>query len=108
GLDDETARAALARAAAAAADGRRVLAVAETTAPRAAWLDDPRAYGFTWLGFVALADPLRAGVPEAIARCREAGVRVVMITGDHPGTAAAIARQAGIDTAGGVLTGAAL
>jgi Ca2+-transporting ATPase len=45
-------------------------------------------------------------VPEAIALCRGAGVRVVMITGDYPGTALAIARQAGIAVEGGVLTGA--
>jgi sodium/potassium-transporting ATPase subunit alpha len=57
------------------------------------------------LGFVALADPLRASVPEAIALCRAAGVRVAMITGDFPGTALAIARQAGIATEGGVLSG---
>ena len=63
-------------------------------------------YAFRWLGFVALADPLRAGVPEAVAQCRRAGIRVVMITGDYPGTALAIARQAGIDAGGGALTGA--
>jgi Ca2+-transporting ATPase len=45
-------------------------------------------------------------VPEAIALCRGAGVRVVMLTGDYPGTALAIARQAGIAVEGGVLTGA--
>jgi Ca2+-transporting ATPase len=55
---------------------------------------------------VALADPLRPEVPAAVAECRRAGVRVAMVTGDHPGTALAIATQAGIDTAGGVLTGA--
>jgi Ca2+-transporting ATPase len=55
---------------------------------------------------VALADPLRPEVPAAVAECRRAGVRVAMVTGDHPGTALAIAAQAGIDTAGGVLTGA--
>jgi Ca2+-transporting ATPase len=54
-----------------------------------------------------LADPLRAEVPEAIAECRRAGIRVVMITGDHPRTALAIARAAGLDTAK-VLTGAEL
>jgi len=86
--------------------GLRLLAVAEAQWDRPHWAEDPRDYRFTWLGFVALADPLRAGVPEAIALCRGAGVRVVMITGDYPGTALAIARQAGITVEGGVLTGA--
>ena len=89
-----------------AARGWRLLAVAE-----AAWseapLDDPRGYPFRWVGFVALVDPLRASVPEAVALCRTAGIRVVMITGDFPGTAQQIARQAGID-AERVLTGAEL
>jgi len=87
-------------------NGWRILAVAEAAWDAPAWADDPRAYPFTWLGFVALADPLRADVPDAIAQCRAAGVRVVMITGDYPGTALAIARQAGISTEGGALTGA--
>ncbi|HKQ98681.1 MAG TPA: cation-translocating P-type ATPase, partial [Candidatus Polarisedimenticolia bacterium] len=64
-----------------------------------------RGYRFTWLGFVALADPLRAGVHAAVAECRRAGVRVVVLTGDFPGTGLAIARQAGIATDGGAITG---
>ena len=87
----------------AAKRGWRLLGVAEAASP--VILDDPSAYAFRWLGFVALADPLRASVPEAVAMCRGAGIRVVMITGDFPGTALEIARQAGLD-AGGVLTGA--
>ena len=80
----------------ASAKGRRVLAVAE-----AAWdgelPDDPTRYPFRFVGFLQLADPLRASVPEAVAQCRQAGIRVVMITGDYPGTALNIARQAGIE-----------
>jgi Ca2+-transporting ATPase len=45
---------------------------------------------------VGLADPLRQEIPDAIRQCREAGIRVIMITGDYPGTAASIARQAGL------------
>ena len=89
----------------AAARGMRLLAVAE-----AAWdgapPDDPARYPFRFLGFVKLADPLRRSVPAAVAQCREAGIRVVMITGDFPGTALRIAADAGIDAAGGALTGA--
>jgi Ca2+-transporting ATPase len=61
-----------------------------------------------FLGLLAFADPLRADVPQAVADCREAGIRVVMITGDYPKTALAIARQAGIVAPNhpSVLTGA--
>ncbi len=90
----------------AAHHGLRLLAVAEAAWGNAAWLPDPARYPFRWLGFVALADPLRASVPSAVAECRRAGIRVVMITGDHPGTALAIARQAGINIENGALTGA--
>jgi len=61
-------------------------------------------YLFEPIGLVGLADPLRQGVPAAIALAREAGIRVVMITGDAPQTARAIADQAGLP-AGPVLTG---
>ncbi|BDG62360.1 cation-translocating P-type ATPase [Caldinitratiruptor microaerophilus] len=58
------------------------------------------------LGLVGLADPPRPGVPEALAACRRAGVRVVMLTGDHPATARAIAEETGLLADGGlVLTG---
>ena len=105
-LDPDALRIAMNEVEKAGRNGLRLLAIAEAGWDATEWPDDPREYRFGWLGFVALADPLRAEVPEAIAQCRRAGVRVVMITGDHPGTALAIARQAGIETAGGVLTGA--
>lgn len=86
-----------------AAKGLRVLAVA-----RATWQGDlpdhPSAFTFTYLGLTGLADPLREGVVQAVAECRSAGIRVVMITGDYPATASAIAGQAGID-GGHVLSG---
>lgn len=50
----------------------------------------------TFLGLVAMMDPPHREVPEAIAKCRQAGVRVIMITGDHPLTALAIARKIGL------------
>lgn len=52
--------------------------------------------GWRWLGVVGLLDPPRAEVPAAIAICRSAGIRVVMVTGDHPQTASSIARQIGL------------
>jgi Ca2+-transporting ATPase len=54
---------------------------------------------------IALADPVRPRVPEAIRVARRAGMRVAMITGDYPGTAEAVAREAGIDLGGGILSG---
>jgi magnesium-transporting ATPase (P-type) len=93
----------LARAEALAAEGLRVLLVAEGPGT----IEPENADGLTALGFVGISDPLRPSVPEAIARCREAGVRVIMLTGDHPATARAIARQAGLpDEEERVLTGA--
>jgi P-type Ca2+ transporter type 2C len=92
----------------AAERGMRVLGVARAEWGGQAWPEDPRSFPFRWLGFVALADPLRSAVPAAVAECRRAGIRVIMITGDHAGTALAIAREAGIGTEGGALTGAQL
>ena len=86
--------------------GLRILGVARGAAQPSALPDSPREFQLQFLGFVCLADPLRADVPAALTECKHAGIRVVMITGDHPGTAVAIATQAGFDTSGGVLTGA--
>jgi P-type Ca2+ transporter type 2C len=91
--------------AALAARGRRVLAVAEATSSTEDLPSDPAAFGFSYLGLVALADPVRPTVAHALAECAAAGVRVVMVTGDYPGTAAAIAREIGLTSPGGVVTG---
>lgn len=84
--------------------GMRVLGVAWSKAIDGTLPSSPRGYEFKWAGLLGLADPLRPEVPKAIAECRAAGVRVVMITGDYPATAQAIARVAGL-RAGSVLTG---
>ncbi len=89
----------------AAGRGLRMLGVAEAEWAGDEWPADPRTFRFRWLGFVGLADPLRQEVPGAVALCRRAGIRVVMVTGDHPGTALAIAAQAGIAHEAGALTG---
>ncbi len=81
-----------------AAEGLRVLGVARASFAPHAWPDSQHDFVFELLGLVGLADPLRQSVPEAVSQCRSAGIRVVMITGDYPATARAIARQAGIDT----------
>jgi cation-transporting ATPase I len=91
-LDERGRERLLARARELAARGLRILLVAEG-APEAS-PEDP--LGLTLLGFVGISDPLRPAVREAVRRCREAGVRVVMLTGDHPATARTIAREAGL------------
>ena len=79
-----------------AAEGLRVLAVAQGRHPDTQWPESAHAFDFEWLGLIGLADPLRPEVPEAMAQCQRAGIRVIMITGDHPATAQAIARRAGL------------
>jgi Ca2+-transporting ATPase len=88
--------------------GIRVLAVAKARLP-ANYLrpGTPRGFPFEFLGLVGLADPLRPSVPAAVQECRSAGIRVIVITGDYPQTARAIAVQAGLD-ASEVLTGSVL
>lgn len=87
--------------------GLRVLAVARATTSPDGITASHRDYEFELVGLTGLADPLRRSVPAAVRECRSAGVRVVMITGDYPATAAAIAAQAGLD-AGDVVTGDAI
>jgi Ca2+-transporting ATPase len=88
-----------------AAEGHRVLALAHRDHPDTRYGDTG---GLTWLGLVGLADPLRAGLPEMVARFDAAGIRTVMITGDQPGTARAVARGIGLDGGDGVVDAAAL
>jgi Ca2+-transporting ATPase len=94
-LDDAARQALAARADRLAAAGMRVLAVAEATA-EGLLPETPRGFSCELLGLAGLADPLRASVPDAIRECLAAGIRVVMITGDYPVTARAIARQIGL------------
>ncbi|RVQ69615.1 HAD family hydrolase [Croceicoccus ponticola] len=92
-----------------AAEGYRVLLLASGGADGRTGHIRDRLQGLTPLGFVGLTDPLRPGVIEAVAHCREAGIDVRMITGDHPATAKAIARQIGLSVNNGsVLTGSEL
>lgn len=85
-----------------AEQGLRVLMAAQGAADEP--VDDPT--HLIALGFIGISDPLRTGVRKAVQRCREAGIRVVMLTGDHPATARAIAREAGLlDGPGTILTG---
>jgi P-type Ca2+ transporter type 2C len=88
-----------------ASRGLRVLGVAKGQWDGQQWPASQHDFTFTFLGLLALADPARPEVPTAIAACQSAGIRIIMMTGDHPATARAIARQVGLGEQGGVLTG---
>jgi Ca2+-transporting ATPase len=88
-----------------AARGLRVLAVA-----RADWANESlpahqHEFEFRWLGLLGFEDPLRPDVAQSVAECHAAGIRVAMITGDYPVTAAAVARRVGLLHPDRVLTG---
>ena len=89
-----------------ASQGLRLLGVAKSqyTKQSPDWPANLNSFEFTWLGLVGLKDPIREEVPLSIQKCQRAGIRVLMITGDHAITAQAIAKQAGIDSAS-VLSG---
>ena len=97
----------LARNAEMARDALRVLAVAEKQTDALPGSDDEAESGLTFLGLIGLEDPPRPEAKQAVLECRAAGIRPVMITGDQPSTAAAIAGRLGID-AEKVTTGAEL
>lgn len=80
-----------------AEQGMRVLAVARARHPVGeSWPMVQHDFDYELVGLLGLIDPVRMNVPQAIAECHRAGIRVVMITGDHPVTARAIAAQVGI------------
>jgi P-type Ca2+ transporter type 2C len=86
--------------------GLRVLGVARAVFKASAGLPEiQHDFAFDFIGLVGLQDPIRPDVAAAVAETRAAGMRVVMITGDYPGTALAISREAGLDAEGRVLTG---
>ena len=88
--------------------GFRVLALAEAELPADGAIAEGRLPRLTLLGLAGLVDPPRPEAIEAVAACRSAGIRVKMITGDHPGTARAIAAALGLPETRRVLTGADL
>ncbi|WP_256645746.1 cation-translocating P-type ATPase [Thermomonas paludicola] len=105
-LDAADAKRVLAQAEAMAARGLRVLGVA-----RGRWQGEspPHSqhdFDFQFLGLLGFVDPPRPEVPAAIAECRAAGIRIIMLTGDHPATAMAIAREVGLSERADVITGA--
>ncbi|HET7097106.1 MAG TPA: cation-translocating P-type ATPase [Casimicrobiaceae bacterium] len=108
GLAPKEAGDVLREAGAMARSGLRVLGIAAAEHQAVILPGHPRDLHLRFVGLVGLADPLRPSVPQAMRECHEAGVRVVMITGDFAVTARAIAREAGISAEPTLLSGAEL
>ncbi len=104
-LGPEPIAAMVAQVARMAGQGLRVLGVARAHWPQDTLPDEQHDFIFEFLGLVGLEDPIRPTVPATIQECYTAGIRVIMITGDHPDTARSIARQIGLRNAEGVITG---
>jgi Ca2+-transporting ATPase len=109
-LDEDTRQRFLAQAEAYADAGLRVLGVARRRVEAAADDRDKLEMDLEVLGLIAMMDPIRPQAREAVTRCREAGIRVIIITGDHPGTAVEVAKRTGIapDGTPRVVTGSQL
>lgn len=84
--------------------GYKVLGVARSVFAEAGLPDGQHEFDFEFLGLAGLEDPVRDGVEESVAECRQAGIAVTMITGDYPATARTIAGQAGLGD-GALMTG---
>ncbi|OGF67320.1 MAG: ATPase [Candidatus Fischerbacteria bacterium RBG_13_37_8] len=91
-----------------ARQGLRVLGVAKAFFIQKKLPASQHDFEFQFMGLIGLADPIRDTVPSAIKECNEAGIRVVMITGDYPVTAQNIAKQIGIENPSEIITGAEL
>jgi P-type Ca2+ transporter type 2C len=85
--------------------GERVLAVAAGRSSSSVLPANQHDFDFEFLGLIGFVDPLRSTARRTVDEARTAGIRVVMLTGDYPVTAQTIAREAGIDLRGGVLSG---
>ncbi len=91
-----------------ASEGLRVLGIAKSTSENIPLPEKQHDFNFTFVGFIGITDPVRDTVPAAINECKKAGIRIVMITGDHPLTASSIAKKVGLDNSDRVMTGAEL
>ncbi len=88
-----------------ASDGYRVLGVAQGSCRGDQLAESLQKFEFKFMGLVGYNDPVKSGVPAAVIQCHEAGIKVMMITGDYPATALSVARDIGLDNPGEVLTG---
>ena len=107
-MDGETKQAMLDQASQMAGEGLRVIAFAEKSTAKVPAGQGEAESELTFLGLAGLLDPPRAEVKDAIRHMQEAGIRSMMVTGDHPLTALAIARQVGLNGNGRVITGTEL
>jgi Ca2+-transporting ATPase len=87
-------------------DGHKVVASAWRVLDRSGWAGGEPTHGYRFAGLLALEDPVREGVAQAITTCREAGIHIVMVTGDHPVTARAVAREIGLGQEAAVIVSA--
>ncbi|HSH64687.1 MAG TPA: cation-translocating P-type ATPase, partial [Bacteroidia bacterium] len=88
-----------------AEQGYRVIGVANGACKNKQLPQSQEEFDFNFLGLIGLEDPIRPEVPQAIKECNEAGIKVIMITGDFPATAKSIATQIGLDTKNEIITG---
>ena len=88
--------------------GQRILAIAHATWGSGDLPENQAGFSFNFLGLLGFEDPIRDEVPKAIEECKQAGIRVIMITGDYPSTAESIAKKAGLIETDSILTGADL
>ncbi len=88
-----------------AAEGLRIIGVAKADFTQKDLPGEQHDFTFQFLGLIGFADPVRAGVAESVRECYDAGMRVVMITGDYPVTARNVAAQIGLRQGEGIITG---
>jgi Ca2+-transporting ATPase len=88
-----------------ATKGLRVIGVAAAGFKKSLLPEAQHDFEFIFLGLLGLHDPVRENVPDAVALCKRAGIRVIMITGDHPATAKNIAARIGLDNCTDIITG---
>ena len=86
-------------------EGLRVIGVAKAHFKAPALPSEQHEFEFEFIGLLGLSDPIRPEVPNAVRECYTAGIRVIMITGDYPGTAQNIARQIGLKNFDDIITG---
>jgi Ca2+-transporting ATPase len=104
-LDDTAANQILQNLTIMSGEGLRVIGVAKAVSMQENLPGHQHEFDFRFIGLIGLADPIRETVPQAIRECYGAGIQVVMITGDYPGTALNIARQIGLKETGPIITG---
>ena len=91
-----------------ASEGLRILGVAKSSIQGSLLPEIQHDLDFEFVGLIGLSDPFRPQVPQAVKECREAGIRVIMITGDYPVTAQNIAKEIGLQNYSECITGAEL